>query len=104
MTSPLTKAFKELRKKDYLAERSYACCRSCANANIPDEYENLCVFTVDYDEKELKDTNSCYLSWSAPEDNPKEIIKELKKVGIKVKWNNNSNTRLFISLPKSNNA
>jgi len=101
MIHPLTKAFKELLvEHDYYARRRLACCRSCAGHLIPQEYESYCVYTVDYDERDLKKTGSCYLSWQAPEDNPKTIIKVLKKHGLKVKWDKNPRTRLFISVIK----
>tara|TARA_R110000868_G_scaffold114344_4_gene306449 strand:- start:5336 stop:5620 length:285 start_codon:yes stop_codon:yes gene_type:complete len=76
----LTKAFKELRELDYLAVRKYACCRSCAMAEMPDEKENLYVYTTDQSDE----PQNYFIYWSAPNDDPTEIIKVLRKHGLKV--------------------
>ena len=77
---PITKAFKELTKRGYLAERCLACCRSCASHQIPEDKESMYVYTTSQSDKYPQ-----YLYWSAPNDNPNEIIKALRKQGIKVK-------------------
>lgn len=94
----LDKAFSDLEKKGYFAERALACCQSCALHEVPDECENLCVFTHDQDEATLMETGSTYLTWSAPDDNPKEIIKALKDAGIKVEWNKSPAKRIKITI------
>lgn len=87
MIQPLTKAFKELRTLGYLAERRLGDCRSCAMCEIPEDKDNLHVYTTDQTEDNFKKIGSGYLMWSAPEDNAKEIVKILKKNGVKASWN-----------------
>lgn len=77
----LTKAFKELEKKDYFAKRKLACCRSCASWEIPASRQNLFAYTTEQSDN----PKNYFIYWSAPEDNPNEIIKVLKKHGLKVK-------------------
>ena len=88
---PLTKAFKELRQRDYVAERKIACCRSCAWAMIPEDRINLVVFTT-----EQSDNFPQTLYWHAPDDNPNEIIKVLRANGLKVKKPKNASFAIQI--------
>lgn len=77
----LTQAFKELRRLGYLAKRKLADCRSCASYEIPEDKENLFAYTTD--QSDNPDDYCIY--WSAPEDDPSEIVKVLRKYGLKVK-------------------
>lgn len=78
MTHPLTKAFQELRKLGYIAQRKIACCRSCAWAKLEDEDINV-VFTTDQSDKDPFN-----LYWNAENDDPKTIIKVLRANGLRV--------------------
>lgn len=101
MIHPLTKAFKELLlDHDYFARRRIADCRSCASVQIPDEYQNYFAYTTDQSDDDIKESGEGYIYWSAPEDNPKTIIKVLKKHGLKVKWNKKPSTAIFIKVIK----
>lgn len=93
----LTKAFRQLRKLGYFAKRKLACCRSCAYYEIPDDKQNLYVYTS-YNEEQLKKEGIDYLYWSAPNDDASEIIKVLKANNIKATWNKDPNTAIKIDL------
>lgn len=99
MIHPLTKAFKELLlDHDYYARRRIACCRSCASHLIPNEYQSYYAYTTDQSDDNIKKDGEGYIYWSAPEDNPKTIIKVLRKHGLKVKWNKKPDTAIFIKV------
>lgn len=100
MIHPLTKAFRELAEAGWLAKRRLACCRSCANCAIPEDLQSLYVYTTDQSDDNIKENDEGYIYWSAPEDNPKEIIKALKAQGLKVKWNKDPSNAIFISIIK----
>ena len=101
MIHPLTKAFKELLlEHDYFARRRIACCRTCASYQIPKEYESYYAYTTDQSDKDLVKTGECYVYWQAPDDNPKTIIKVLRKHGLKVKWDKKPSTAIFIKVIK----
>ncbi len=95
----LTKAFIELRKLGYFAKRSLACCQSCSLELVPESHACLYVFTHDQDEYkgEGVEVTEMYLGWSAPEDDPSEIVKVLKKHGLKVKHDGSPQTRILVS-------
>jgi hypothetical protein len=98
MIHPLTKAFRELAKAGWLAKRRLACCRSCATAGLPDDLANLNAYTTSQSDDNIKENGEGYIYWSAPEDNPKEIIKALKAQGLEVKWNKDPKTAIFIKV------
>lgn len=93
----LTKAFKELKKLGYFAERNLACCQSCAIEEIPEDNASLYVFTTEQDEQILKNTGSCFISWQAPEDNPIEIIGAFGRVDLFVSHSGSIKDRIQIA-------
>ncbi len=90
----LSKAFKELQKVGYIAKRKMACCRSCAWDSVPDKNINLVVFTT----KQSDDAkNGIYtLYWSAPDDNPSEILEALRSHGLKAKKPKDARTAIEV--------
>ena len=91
----LNAAFRELRKLGYKAEQNFWCCQSCAWHALTDEEAKKVVFYHKQDGVDLKETKSCYLAWAG---NGKEIVKVLKKHGIKVEWNGREATRMKIDI------
>ena len=89
----LTKAFRELETLGYFARRRLADCRTCAMTEIPEEFDNLYVYTTDQSDS---DKENQYLYWSAPDDDPREIIKVLRKHGLKVKKPKTPNIAIII--------
>jgi hypothetical protein len=91
----LSKAFRELRKQGYFAKKNYSCCSRCGWASLTDEESKKAVFYHQQDNDDLKDTGSCYLSWSGDGD---VITKILKNNGVKVDWDGNNNSRIRVEL------
>jgi len=94
----LDNAFKALREKDYLAERKFACCVSCAIHNLPDEKASLFVITTANDESDLKKTGECFVAWGAPEDSSKELVRILNAHGVVATHDGNPNKKIKIKI------
>lgn len=93
MSTNLTKAFAELRKKGYFAKQNFMCCQSCGWAALTDEQAKNAVFYHNQDYRDLKYGDDLYLAWSG---DGYFIARTLESFGMKVKWEGDSHDRIMV--------
>ena len=81
--TPISKAFRELRRKGYFAKQNFWCCQTCALEAIPNNTPKY-VYYHKQDIKCFKKTGKLYLKWRS--DTPQEIVQAFEKQGLKVEW------------------
>lgn len=94
----ITNAFRELRKKGYFARQNFWCCQNCAWNAMTDEQAEKAVFyhrqdADSFDEYNEELERDLYLAWSG---NCEEIVKVLRKHGLKVLHDGDESKRIMI--------
>jgi len=98
----LNKAFRELRKLGYVAEQDLGSTQSSGwsyaediakKKGYGDDYK--AVFYHGQDADDLKESQTCYLSWSG---DGHEIVKVLEANEITVEWDGSDKTRIKITI------
>jgi hypothetical protein len=119
LRSTVLQVFKESRKEGFIARANYLCCQSCADSQIVQDAEKLadkgkrikgCIYWHRQDEDNLRRHNKLYLAYGniesekhgvigLPNKEIGEIIKsKLERVGLKVEWNSNPDTRILVTV------
>lgn len=97
----ITKAFRILRKRGYVALQNFMCCQSCARSEIanrfdkkgtPEEDRKL-VFYHQQDAVALRETGTVFLAWSG---NGWEIAYALRDAGLQVEWDGDPEKRILV--------
>jgi hypothetical protein len=89
----ITKAFRALRKKGYIAKQNFMCCQSCALAELPEGTEKY-VFYHRQDNTQLIRTGSCHLAWGG---DGKAIVDVLEAEGLLTSWDGSPHSRILIA-------
>lgn len=93
----LDKAFSSLRQQGYFAAQDYWCCGTCAWCSLTEEQAERAVFYHEQSAEDLRETGSCYLSWSGDGD---RIVSTLTRFGIHASWNGSPSIAIHITLPQ----
>jgi hypothetical protein len=96
-TKKLVVAFRNLRKKGYLAKRNFWCCNTCAWYDLSDEEAKKAVFLTKQAEQSMRETGKVYLSWNG---NGREIVQVFKDAGLSVEWNGSKGQKIVADLLK----
>ena len=95
----IKKAFKELRKNDYVCRSNYMCCMGCGYAQIAQDYPKTkkAVFYHKQDGEHIRGGNidkyGLHLAWDG---NGYEICYHLMKQGLNVDWDGDTNKRIQV--------
>ena len=103
----LFEAFKELRKKGYIARANFMCCSKCASAvlwrelNISTKIGS--VYWSQRDENHFLKIGEVYIGFESSIGTPevdvligKYIVSTLISFGLDVEWDENPNTRILV--------
>lgn len=88
-------AYKALRAKGYFCRSSFMCCGTCGWAAIPDERKDKSLFYHRQDARDIDTDGGCYLAWSG---DGREIVAALIDAGLKVTWDGNPATRIWVEI------
>jgi len=103
-------AFRALRKKHYLAEQNFLCCRTCATAAMQLQCSQFAhhaaktgdppkvgfvYYTAD-DENYLHANLMVHVSWHGQAD---EVRSALEAEGLSVDWDGADATRMLVKIP-----
>lgn len=91
----ITKGYKILRRKGYIAKHRWCCCNNCGWHDIYKEYGDVdkVVFYNDQDYEHLCEHDEVYISWGG---NGQEICDAFEKCDLKVEWNGREDTRILL--------
>lgn len=91
--SEIAKAFRELRKLGYVANRHFWCCNSCAWSDLSDEEAKKAVFLHSQAEDTWRERGYTYLAWDGE---GQEIFKVLEESGLRPVWDGTNATKFKI--------
>ena len=100
----IRRAFIGLRKMGWFARQNFYCCMTCGCAAVPESYKNKYVFYHRQDAEHIEKNGNIgkyglYLCHGEG-GNTKEIIKVLRKNGLKVRWNGDMDKRICVGHKK----
>jgi hypothetical protein len=113
-------AFKDLRQQGFLARANFSCCSGCAGYAMGDRVTNMtqeqvakvkgCAFWTRQDEENLKEDGQFYVAYGCVGSTKygdvglptaevgRAVVEALWKQGVKVTWDGDEATRLFVDL------
>jgi hypothetical protein len=101
--SDITKAFKELRKKGWVARMNFTCCGSCGCAELESKYglkdDDKFVFFHQQGFDHLKEYGKVHLVWGGTVEDGGELVDILDKFGLFPVWNGSVDRTVRIHLP-----
>jgi hypothetical protein len=107
----LSAAFTDLTRSGIMALQHFACCGTCARAEIPDEFEKYGPSARGYAYFHMQDTESAlihgemYLSFGSVTDEPgpgaaigAEIVAALQRHGLRTEWDGRFVSSILVKL------
>lgn len=97
----LTRAFRELRKKNIRARANFMCCGGCASSAIDIKGKRGGVWWHQQDDSGFREDGQLYIGFSTKDGKGslaigKDLAQSLKDQGLDVEWDGDSGTRVLV--------